>query len=368
MGRYSGRDYRLGAFWLSQRANSVAWCRTWYCERTRQTRRVSLGTADFEVAKEELNAWFAAQFTLSQQDAKPSDVELAEIWLDYWNNHAQHLRSAKTVQILLRYWLEWWGEGATVADVRDINRQEAFQAHLRDERNLSINSTNRCLEIGRAAINRAWKRGVISAAPFINTLPPDDTKPKGRPLSEDEITRLYNASADHLRTYIALGIGTAARPEALCELTWAQIDFEQGNIQLNPEGRKQTSKRRPTVRMPARLMHRLSDLPRENARVLMFRGKPVGKIRVAWDKACMRAGITENVTPYSLRHTAARWMRMHNVPIEQIAQQLGHKLEGYNMTERYAAWSPTYLKEASEALDALLACLPARAPAIASAR
>lgn len=255
-----------------------------------------------------------------------------------------------------------------MADVRDITRQEAFQAHLLNTRELSVNSTNRCLEIGRAAINRAWKRGVISAAPFINTLPPDEPKPKGRPLSEEEIKRLYNANADHLRTYIALGIGTAARPEALCELTWAQIDFEQGNIQLNPDGRKQTSKRRPTVRMPKRLQQTLADLPRDGQRVLMFRGKPVGKIRVAWDKAGDRAGLVENVTPYSLRHTAARWMRMHNVPIEQIAQQLGHKLEGYNMTERYAAWSPTYLKEASAALNGLMACLPADAPAVANAR
>ena len=368
MGRYSERDYQLGDYWLSRRPNSVAWCRTWYCEQTRQTRRASLGTADFEAAKEALNRWFAGQFTLRQTEAKPSEVELAEIWLDYWNNHAKQLRSAKTVQILLRYWLDWWGEGATVADVRDIARQEAFQSHLLNQRGLSINSTNRCLEIGRAAINRAWKRGTISAAPFINTLPPDDTGPKGRPLSEQEMARLYAASADHLRLYIALGLGTAARPEALCELTWPQVDFDQRIIHLNPVGRKQTSKRRPTVRIPQKLFRVLGATPKTAERVLMFRGKPVAKIRVAWNKACDRAGLSDNVTPYSLRHTAARWMRMHNVPIEQIAQQLGHKLEGYNMTERYAAWSPTYLEQASGALDQLMGCLPYEVPVLANGR
>ena len=62
-------------------------------------------------------------------------------------------------------------------------------------------------------------------------------------------------------------------------------------------------------------------------------------------------------------------MRMQNVPIEQIAQQLGHRLEGYNMTERYAAWSPDYLKEAGDALDELLlASIPERAPLVMNAR
>lgn len=41
----SGRSFKIGLYWLSQRANSPFWCRTWYDPRTQQTHRASLGTA-----------------------------------------------------------------------------------------------------------------------------------------------------------------------------------------------------------------------------------------------------------------------------------------------------------------------------------
>ena len=44
-------------------------------------------------------------------------------------------------------------------------------------------------------------------------------------------------------------------------------------------------------------------------------------------------------SPYSFRHTAARWMRRSGVPPWEVAAQLGHSVgKEYAVTERYGAW------------------------------
>ena len=55
-------------------------------------------------------------------------------------------------------------------------------------------------------------------------------------------------------------------------------------------------------------------------------------------------------SPHVLRHTAAVWMAEDGVPIQQIAQYLGHN--DSRTTERvYARFSPDYLREVAKALN-----------------
>lgn len=283
-----------------------------------------------------------------------SDVTLAEVFKEYYDNHASKLRSAKTCQIMLRYWLEFWLT-ASVADVRDVPRQEEFRAAL-FAKGLRHNSVNRCLEIGRAAINRAKRRGVIAEAPNVLTLPTENLRPMGRALSKQELRRLYwlGSSEPHFRLYILLALGTAGRPEAIIDLTWEQVDLDNGLIHLNPEGRRQTSKRRPIVRIPSPLVEALSALDRKTPKVIMFRGREFKRLVSVWDKAKTRAGLKGRVNAYSLRHSAASHLRAEGVPPWEVSAQLGHKLEGYSMTERYTHLDPSYLKASSEALGRLL--------------
>ena len=65
------------------------------------------------------------------------------------------------------------------------------------------------------------------------------------------------------------------------------------------------------------------------------------------------AGLDEDVNPYSIRHTIARWMRQNGVPAWEVAAQLGHKSRDYRTTELYAAFDPAYLSNAVQAIDLL---------------
>lgn len=365
MGRYEQRGFTVGDWFLTKRGASPAWYRAKYNPTTRTTERFTLSTTDEEVAKERLLTWYLRN---ERDKVQTSTATLREIFTSYEHNHAAKLRSYKTVSILLRHWTDYWGADTDLAEIKPVAKQEAFQAYL-FEQGLAHNSVNRVLEIGRAAINRAWKRGMVDAAPFIHTLPAIEAAPKGRPLSVDEITKLYANAADHIRLFILLMLGTAARNEAVTQLAWPQVDFDAGLIALNPDGRKQTSKRRPTVRLIPSVRAVLEPLDKTTPAVLMFRGEKVTKVRKGWDRAVERAELTGNVTPYSCRHTAAKWMRKEGVPPWEVAAQLGHRLPGYTMSERYAVFSPDYLEKAAAALEKLI-CLavPFDAPKVQSGR
>ena len=91
--------------------------------------------------------------------------------------------------------------------------------------------------------------------------------------------------------------------------------------------------------------------------VILYEGKKVAAIRTSWRKARANAGLDAEVQPYSLRHTIARWLRAHSVPVWEVAAQLGHSIQTHNITERYAPYDPAYLKAATAAIDTLLADL-----------
>lgn len=345
------RTFSIGEYSLTQRSGSGAWYRTHYDKARQQTVRVSLGKGSFEIAKTRLLEWYYANHKQRASFANPATVPLADVLLDYWNHHGCKLVSAKTTKILLRDWNDFWG-AAMVGDVRDINRQEEFHEHLR-KRGLSPNSINRVLEIGRAAIRRAWKRGVIDSAPFIQTVKGEYDKPLGRPLTLDELRRYYRGSDElHWQDFFLLMIGTGSRPKAVTTLEKRQLDFADGLINLNPEGRRQTNKFRPTVRLTPTLRKRFQNRP--DGPLLVFHGKKVGRVSHLIRIARERAGLDKRVNAYSLRHTVARYLRQQGVDTAEIAAQLGHLRFGHSMTLRYMPHSPDYLAKSSAALEKLL--------------
>ncbi len=347
MPRYSKREFQIGDYWLSQQSRSPAWCRTWFDTTTGQTKRASLGTTDLSEAKELLKEWFIDQHR--PQDTAAEDITLAQILTHYWNDHGSKLSSAPATKTSCRYWLEYW-EDKTVADFVGIRAQERFHKWLSEEKNLSDATINRTVMVGKAALNRAWQNGEISSVPKVISKTITEAPPKGRPLEVDEVKLLLkHAQSERMYRFIMLMLGTASRPDAIRELQKSQCDLERGLIYLNPQGRKQTKKYRPTVRMPQQLRGLI-----ENAKdgyLITHRGQPVKSLRNSWVSLRTAAGLDGEVQPYSLRHTIARHLRANGVPAWEVAAQLGHQQTGMSITEKYAAASPDYLIKSTEAIE-----------------
>ncbi len=343
MAKYTKREFACGEWWLQKRG--AAYYAIRYVAQKRSNERRSLGTGCLEEAKVELtNLYLQTRIVL---DEKVAEASLADILRRYYEQHAQNLRSAGSARDAINRWLDYWGD-ATVADLRDVARQERFHGHLR-ARGHKPSSMMRVINVGKAALNRAYKRHELEGVPHLLTVAVTKTAPKGRPLSISELKAIYEEAAPHVRQFIEWALGTAARPQAVLELTSGQIDWEDGLVDLLPEGREQLArKHRPVVKLPDCLRTRFSGF------AISYDGGPVKSVKKALWRACDRAGV-ERCSSYSFRHTAARWMRKHGVPPWEVAAQLGHSAgKTFTVTERYAAHDPGYLANSVRALSQLV--------------
>jgi len=203
---------QIGEYWLSKRRGSSAWCRTWYDPASRQTKRESLGTTDFQEGKLKLWEWFAKHGRIAQQ--QPQEAALAMVLVRYWQRHAVGLPSSEFAKIALRYWSDFWGD-ASVSDVTPA-RQREFISSL-DGGGKSPGYIKRILTVGKAALNHAYREGEISSVPYI--IPGEDGEARDRVLSVAESAGLWLATTlEHERMMLALLYGTLARPEAALEL------------------------------------------------------------------------------------------------------------------------------------------------------
>ena len=208
--------------------------------------------------------------------------------------------------------------------------------------------------IGKSALNWAWKRGDIASVPYVQLVNPPKPEPKGRPLEVNEVAKLL-ASADeqHIRVLIAFMVATATRTGAILDLTLAQIDLEHRLIDLNPLGREQTKKYRPTVKLPEQLVPYVEArmMTSRTEALILYDGLAVDSVKRSWATTRTASGLTGNVQTYSFKHTVARWLRKRSVPAWEVAAQLGHKAPDYSTTEIYAPFDPAYLTKATGAID-----------------
>jgi integrase len=299
-----------------------------------------LGTTDLETAKERLTAYY---LSVSRPVVAAEEIGISEVMLRYWVRHAESLASASSIRPQLGYWNKFFGEG-TVAEALTYARLEAFKEWL-TAKGLAPVTVNHVLALGRAALRMAHKRQEIAAVPPITLMKVGEQEPMGRPLTVAECAKILDCSPPHIRQLCLFLMGTAARPAAIIDMCWGQIDREHLLVNLNPEGRKQNKKHRPIVN----LVPTLAAIPEYGTYVIEVNGKRVRSVKTAWRKVRTRAGLDEDVTLYSFRHTMGRWMRSQRVPIEQIQEQLGHRLSG--VTGRYAPYAPGYLDKASAAIE-----------------
>ena len=207
-------------------------------------------------------------------------------------------------------------------------------------------------ELGHLRTVLLWavKRRHISHACHIER--PAKPSPKDRHLTRDEARRLMDAArAHHVRLAIILLLGTAARVRAILDLTWDRCNFDKGLIHLRDPDDTTPRKGRAVVPMNGMVRAALSDA-REGAlsnHVIEWAGKPVLSIKKGMGTAARKAGLV-GVSPHVLRHTAAVWMAEGKVPMEEIAQYLGHR-DNRVTKHIYARFSPDYLRGAAEVLN-----------------
>ncbi len=200
-------------------------------------------------------------------------------------------------------------------------------------------------ESPRDALTRTQAAGLLLAA-------------MGWRLGEDgrwrRLPKSARANRAHLRRFLLIGFYTGTRPGVIPKLLWhespssAYADLDAGIIYRRGKAeRERRTKRRPLVRIPARLLahmrrwRKLDERTQETRRkaqeeagatgprftlssVLHHGGEPLaGRVRRGFAGCVRDAGLPEEITPHWMRHTAATWLVEADCPPWDAAGYLG---------------------------------------------
>jgi integrase len=373
---------RVGRFFLKRYNSAKYWYICWYDPKTRQTAGVSTGTADRDAARQAL----LDHALRHERPTVGADAQLAEVLQAYYIHYAQHLPSAPAQRAAQRDALDLWGDANVSALTR--NKQLELVTALR-ERGLSDWTIDGRLNRIWAAMS--WCKRDNKDLVIPEQITAEDWKPvlvdRDRTFSLEELAALFNAAAarpenerytrEHWWRFLVLAVGTASREAALRELTWDRVDLRLGRIQLNPEGRRQTKKRRPTIVIAPTLAAELAAWREEDvaagaathakvpprppgaagtlgtrgeAHVITYYGKPLAT-REFFDLLAEKAGVSGG--PNVIRHTVRTWLAEDGVPDSEADVFMGHREEGSPTGRRYKHRRPEYLRNVADSIEGL---------------
>lgn len=297
--------------------------------------RIALGTSDRGIAE-------ARARDIWQARHRPASERIEDLWKAYVEDRKKIIATPGRFQGTWRALGPHFGHRLGRAITRD-DCHAYHKARRAEGRKDSTVKTE--LELLRACLR--FRYG--DKAPRL-WLPPESS-PRDRYITKAELTKLLDViETPHVRLYVILAVTTGARMSALLDLTWDRVDLVRGTVDFRPAGRHQTNKRRTIVPLNARARHAIEEARRGAMTdyVIEYAGAQIKNVRKAIVAAGQRAKLP--VSPHVFRHTAGVWMAEADVPMQKIAQYLGHT--STRVTERtYARYSPSYMRDASSALE-----------------
>lgn len=303
--------------------------------RGKARRRISTGTSDPGVAH------VVAQQIWQRLNA-PASEHVKDLWTVYLAERVKDGRDTTRQENAWKRLAPVFGERLGY----DISKDDCRSyAKLRRRQGAALGTARTELQLLRACLNLKYGRGNT------HIWTPPESQPRDRYLSREELDQiLAHVRTPHVRLFIILAITTGARMSTILELTWEQVDFKHRTVNLNRPGREQTNKRRPELPINERAFVALKEAAPEASTdyVIEWNGHSVKNIKKAIRMAAQRSGVP--CSPHVFRHTAGVWMAQADVPMQKIAQFLGHTSS--RVTERvYARYSPNFMKDAAAALE-----------------
>lgn len=373
--------HQLGDFWLWQRPDSGTWNICWLeCDSngrsiTRRIATASRGGSAVTPPQEALDALAAHHIAHRRPEKQAKDEALVEALMAEWlKHHVAELGAPERYSYSVDQWIAFFDEerrsrrivGPTVAELTP-ELQTRFRLR-RVAAGVGGHTIDRDLAALRGALTWAWKNQRIDHPPFIRSVPSHQkAAPRNRVLTFKEIAGIMDAchgkpERDHLVRFIVIELGTAGRPEAVLELTDANIDLVHGLIDPQQPGKAHTRKRRAIVPIARAVMPWVVDI---KGKLIKYKvpiaeknrlpGGPTHferetrSIKTCWNNACVDAGVS-GATPKTLRHTMLTWLAERDVIPEQRQMLAGHSPQG-TTARNYEHLSPSYLRAAVAEID-----------------
>jgi integrase len=318
-----------------------------------RSRRKSMGTQDRAIAESRFAQW------LLIRNAAPQDVAETYTVADVWAVYVERNGETDTTRFSWKNLEPHFG-GLLIAGVTQaqVDTYVAARKAGRIGRPSKDATCRRELALLVAALNFFAKPPIsmIGQDEVPQLVLPADSEPRDRWLTIDEMQRLFAAAAETRKggrlsrgeRFLWLALETAARKQAILDLTWDRVDFETGTIHYDVPGRQKTKKRRASVPMSKTLRVVLERAYGERQSDLVMDNK--AEVWAAIQSIAITAGFggqrgrngskptATGISPHVLRHTAATHMARNGVPLWTVAKILGNTMAVVEKT--YAKWAP----------------------------
>ncbi len=328
---------------------------------------------NYAQAQEKARAWFTEQARIAEGlEAVPSGpYTVAQALSEYLAWYRVHRKAAKLIEgkadtyilsvlgscevrkltpVRIRKWHEDISQTAARKRIGKGKRHQvaAVAADDTDAVRKRRATANRVLTVLKAALNHAWREGKVASddawrrvKPFHNV-----DAPVVRYLNVDEAARLLNAAEPAHRPMFRAGMLTGCRYDELASLKAADLNLDGGTVIIRTS--KNGKPRHVVLTEEAQQFFQIQTAGKSASALILPRpdGEKWGRNQLhrPLEQACVRARISPAVSFHVLRHTHGSLLAMQGVPLQVIAQQLGHA--DTRMTERhYAHLAPNYVAD-----------------------
>lgn len=244
----------------------------------------------------------------------------------------------------IRHWLEALSKAP--ARARSSTKKKKANVRQTIDQRARKATANRILTILKAALNHAWRDGRVPSDREWRKVRPFKKvdAPKVRYLSIEEATRLVNACPADFRQMVQAALLTGCRYGELVNLTVRDYHSDPGVLVIQET--KGGEPRTVYLTEEGQKFFERATADREGPVFLRTDGEPWGKAHQQRPliRACRAAGIKPAISFHVLRHTYGSMLAMKGVPLQVIAQALGHA--DTRITQKhYAHLMPSYVAE-----------------------
>lgn len=226
---------------------------------------------------------------------------------------------------------------------------EAFRSQRKkpDKNAASIQTINHDHVALKHCLNVAIRRGLLQSNPAARVPLPNPNNERDRVLTDDEWSKLYQTSKQHLKPVLLTAYQLGQRFSEIVNLTWDRVDMKRGFITLRALDTKTKIGRQvpmtPDVKLALQRLAKVRSLATRH--VFTYKGEPLKRISRSFKTALKDAGII-NFRFHDLRHCASTNLRRAGVDTATAMKIVGHKSE--KMWKRYNAIEERDLTQAAQ--------------------
>jgi len=275
------------------------------------------------------------------------DISLKDLIKKYleWSKNTKAQNTYITDQKACKDLLEYFENNIKLSQIK-LSKLEGWKIWLVDSKGYSKVTANIRIRHIKSMFSKAleWQ--------YLEENPAEKLKqykiPKGKPdfLTEEEVKKLFSVIENkiHLAIFNLLYF-TGMRLSEAINLTWGDVDFEEGFIKVrNKKDWHTKNYKERFIPIHTKLyehLYHLKEVSKNKVVPLKYR-----YIQQLFEKYSKKAGV--KATPHILRHSIATAMASKGVSLQAIKEILGHS--DYSTTLIYAKMTDEYKKKALEVI------------------